>query len=503
VAFLENCVERLTVLAATCGWLALGAGGTEAAVGVVIGGVGLATAVSETARRHGPESEAALRSIRKRITADLLKYAEVERWDTRPDIKAADASMERALAGCFLDRKALATSARSAEGFPGSATKLILAQLAEHEPATFGKDGPTVARHFAEMVVHIALEAAIENESYFKSLQPHLLVEMLRGLGSVEEKLEKGFQEVRNQNKETNKLIKEMHDIVLDNNRSANTKINKFAIHVKPSIPQRSTGLEIFRVISLDGLTAHKLFCDKIASQSGITKEKIAKQKIMISTEEYCYYGEPKHLWIDCSPEASYVLLKNKVKLRIDYEHIKLVANDLFSDLFNLDSNIFEPVEVRFSFKENKGVNETELSPIGDFIVDFLYCIDFDKVEIDEVRAIEILMILIFQSWIDWELIWGNYTTALSNGFVAKKLLKKIDLTKNLSEISRQIKHFSRPVQVDDRYFTLNSFCLHIRKVSSLFSKAALIEFAEAIDIHRENLSVVVNEFINKHKMSS
>ena len=201
LAFFENCVERATALAATCGWLAFG-GGAEAAVGVAIGGAGLVAVVSDAVRRHGPESAAALKSIRKRIAADLAAHAEVERWDTRFDLQAANASMERALAGCFLDRKALAASARSSEGFPGSATKLILARLTDREPATFGQDGPPAARDFAELVVRTALEAVIENESYFKNLQPHLLMETLRGLGAVEESIAEGFEEQSRQREE-------------------------------------------------------------------------------------------------------------------------------------------------------------------------------------------------------------------------------------------------------------------------------------------------------------
>lgn len=206
LAFFENCVERATALAATCGWLAFG-GGAEAAVGVAIGGAGLAAVVSDAVRRHGPESEAALKSIRKRIAADLTAHAKVERWDTRADLEAADASMERALAGCFLDRKALAASARSPEGFPGSATKLILARLAERESATFGQDGPRAARDFADLVVRTALEAAIENESYFKNLEPHLLMEMLRGLGTVEERV----GQIGSQVDLTYRLVSEIH----------------------------------------------------------------------------------------------------------------------------------------------------------------------------------------------------------------------------------------------------------------------------------------------------
>lgn len=176
-------------LAATCGWLAFG-GGAEAAVGVAIGGAGLATVVLDAVRRHGPESEAALKSIRKRISKDLHAHAAAERWDNRADIETADAAMERALAGCFIDRQALATSARSEEGFPAAATQLILAKLAEREADIFGSSGPQAARDYARLVISTALEAAIENEAYFKSLHPHLLMETLRGIGAVEEKIE-------------------------------------------------------------------------------------------------------------------------------------------------------------------------------------------------------------------------------------------------------------------------------------------------------------------------
>lgn len=51
--FIEDCIERATALAATCGWLAIG-GGAEAAVGLAIGGASLATIVSAGVRRHGP-----------------------------------------------------------------------------------------------------------------------------------------------------------------------------------------------------------------------------------------------------------------------------------------------------------------------------------------------------------------------------------------------------------------------------------------------------------------
>jgi hypothetical protein len=187
MAFFENCVERPTALAATCGWLVFG-GGAEAAVGLAIGAAGLSAVVSDAVRRHGPESDAAMEKMRKRIRADLERFAMAEGWDTRTDLDAADAAMERALVGCFLGRQELARSACDPEGFPEAATRLILGKLAEREPATFGSDGPQTAKDYAHRVIRAALEAALDNEDYFRRLQPHLLMETLRGLGTLRER---------------------------------------------------------------------------------------------------------------------------------------------------------------------------------------------------------------------------------------------------------------------------------------------------------------------------
>ncbi|MCG7522316.1 hypothetical protein [Ruegeria sp. Ofav3-42] len=188
MAFFEDSVDRATALAATCGWLAFG-GGAEAAVGVAIGAAGLVAVVSDAVRKHGPESRAALEKMRKSIRTDLEFYAATEGWDNRADLEAADKAMDRALTGCFLDRKELAESSRSSVGFPDAATPLILNKLASREPTVFGPQGSDVAKKFAHLVVRAALEAAIENEGYFRRLEPHLLMETLRGIGTLEEKL--------------------------------------------------------------------------------------------------------------------------------------------------------------------------------------------------------------------------------------------------------------------------------------------------------------------------
>lgn len=194
--FLEDCIERSTAIAAACGWIALG-GGIEAAVGVVVGAAGLASAVTSVARRHGPESQAALNAIRKRIAGDMMRYSQAERWDNSQEIQAADAALGRALAGCFLDRRALAESARAPGGFPKNATRIVLNALSVREPAAFGDNAPPVSRRYAEVVVTTALEAAIENEAYFKELEPHLLLEMLKGIGVLEVKIDAIHDDVR------------------------------------------------------------------------------------------------------------------------------------------------------------------------------------------------------------------------------------------------------------------------------------------------------------------
>lgn len=189
MAFRETCVERATGLAAACGWRVLAQGGPEAVVGITVGAAGVAAELSGALRPRGPEYQAALRAIRRRIRSDMAAHAAVEGPDAEADLAEADAAMERALRGCFLDRASLAASARSREGFAQSATALILARLAEREPEVFGTGGPDLARRHAERVIRAALNAAIENEAYFRNLAPHLVLETLRGLGGLEERI--------------------------------------------------------------------------------------------------------------------------------------------------------------------------------------------------------------------------------------------------------------------------------------------------------------------------
>lgn len=169
-------------------------------MGIVVGAVGLASATLGRTRRHGAESNIALAAIRRRIAADLTSYSRDERWENSAELEQADIAMADALAGCFLDRRALAASARDPNGFPGSATRIVLAALAERKPLTFGAEAAPIARRYAELVIRTALEAAVENEAYFKALEPHLLFETLRGIGTLERDLSeigKGVVNVR------------------------------------------------------------------------------------------------------------------------------------------------------------------------------------------------------------------------------------------------------------------------------------------------------------------
>lgn len=205
MAFFENAVERAAALATTCGRLAMG-GGLEAAVGVTVGAAGLAAVVSSTVRKHGPESEAVLAKIRARIRDDLEAFAKVENWDSRPDLEEADKAMERALAGVFLGRSELAASARTSQGFPEAATEMMLQKLAEREPDIFGPRGSTVAKNYTRRVIRTALEAAIDNEDYFRKLEPHLLIETLHGLGVLEQKVDAVHDAVE----DTQKMVLEL-----------------------------------------------------------------------------------------------------------------------------------------------------------------------------------------------------------------------------------------------------------------------------------------------------
>lgn len=206
LTFLEKCLERATVLAVTCGWLVFG-GGLESTFGVAIGDAGLAAGVSGVVRDHGPESHEALRAIRGQVAKDLNLFAEIERWDTRAELAAADIAMERGLTGCFIDRQELIALALDPQGFPDAATKLIIGNLAERDPEMFGAAGPAVARGYANLVVKTACQAMIENEGYFKNLRPHLVMETLRGIGSLEEAVDKVHTDVRTLSEKLSDLL--------------------------------------------------------------------------------------------------------------------------------------------------------------------------------------------------------------------------------------------------------------------------------------------------------
>ncbi|MEM6676258.1 MAG: hypothetical protein AAF675_00140 [Pseudomonadota bacterium] len=501
MAFFENCVERATALAATCGWLAFG-GGAEAAVGVAIGGAGLAAVVSDAVRRHGPESEAALKSIRKRIAADLAAHAKVERWDTRADLEAADASMERALAGCFLDRKALAASARSPEGFPGSATKLILARLAEREPATFGQEGPLAARDFADLVVRTALEAAIENESYFKNLEPHLLMVTLRGLGIVEERIDAGFRQVRVATERNHELLKEIHSIISDRGGEIASRGGDFQRSQNILDRRKYASSDIFKSITLSGDLLLDLLVAEACNQGGFSMERIEDMQLMVRTEDAYHSGYLDNLHLDYDPDVSYIVLSNRTKIKFDNGMLVKIAYAILNEGEMLGADIFEPVQARLCLSGTNTFNGTKPLPVEMFYVEFIYCINFDDIKIEESARIDLLMLLLFDSWSDWEFIWGNNTTTLSRGFVAQKLMRKIDLKRDLPTISERIKSMQRHVDVDSVFCTLNSLCLYVIKRSELFSKSEMDEFTEAIALHGSSLSIYVREFIKSRNPS-
>jgi len=178
-------IERIAGLAGGCVWLAF-SGGVEAGVVGAVAAAGLAAATIDLTRKDGPESKAALKKIIRSVRRDFDAWADSERLDLSGQLLAAETALAEELNGCILDRRALAQSALDPDGFPASATRLVIAALAERAPIFREDAGSPLGREFAETVIASALRAAVEERAYFERLQPHLMFEALRGLGVLQ-----------------------------------------------------------------------------------------------------------------------------------------------------------------------------------------------------------------------------------------------------------------------------------------------------------------------------
>lgn len=186
MAFLESCSEKAASLAGGLVWLA-GFGGQEPepVVMAAVAGVGLAALAREAFKRSGPENPRQLKKIQDHVRASIADWQRQE-GVAEADLAAAEAALDRSLGTCFIDRQRLADSAVSGDGFPRRATELVLEHLALREPIFREALPGDIARRFAAQVVQAALEAAVQDEDYFRKLEPHLLLSMAQGIGKLQ-----------------------------------------------------------------------------------------------------------------------------------------------------------------------------------------------------------------------------------------------------------------------------------------------------------------------------
>lgn len=158
---------------------------TDAAVGLA----GVASWVLKGKQDFGPDSPKVMRAIGKRVQEAFEKtYGRENGWSSA-DLEIADEAMHAALGrGATLNKDDIARAAIAPEGLPTAVINKIMSKLGEADPENFGpkaKAKGKVSYTYANAVLSAGLEAAFENEEFFKKLQPKLLLEMASALGKI------------------------------------------------------------------------------------------------------------------------------------------------------------------------------------------------------------------------------------------------------------------------------------------------------------------------------
>jgi len=157
----------------------LGLAGIAGLPALIVAGtiMGFALAAKQ---RHAVDDKATLGRIRNHLVAEWLSDQSFG-WSDRKQIEAACDLLSEHLTQCMLSPKELADAASGPDGrrFPEAATEIVMRALVKQCP-TFST---SPAKDFASAVITRAFEAAIEDETYFKKFQPHLLIETARVSG--------------------------------------------------------------------------------------------------------------------------------------------------------------------------------------------------------------------------------------------------------------------------------------------------------------------------------
>jgi len=198
----ENLVSQLSLLAAGSSCVALGGltGGAVIAFGIFaapVVGVG-AWGLSKWMKRFqtkDPKAHKTLEKIQARINETLTgdaRFASIDN-ETRG---FADEYLPKLLSNYWPAPKTIAELASDMGGFPTAIAEHILDEINGAElddvPDHFFEQGQ--AKDYAELVITIALNASLEDENYFKTLEPKILMQNLKLTGQIKRDVE-GFIE--------------------------------------------------------------------------------------------------------------------------------------------------------------------------------------------------------------------------------------------------------------------------------------------------------------------
>ena len=183
MAVIEKYLEKAVALSVGACVLGFGIQGGGSYVGLAAAGAGLAAVAIEATRRHGPESRARIRSLSRKVEADLS--AEFGRAE-QPELQAAAQALADVLTPMFPPPDELARLTLDARGFPTAATELILGKVIQAD-ARFAAG---VWQRFAEALIARALAVAFEDRGYFQKLEPRLWREAMAAFGRIEQRLD-------------------------------------------------------------------------------------------------------------------------------------------------------------------------------------------------------------------------------------------------------------------------------------------------------------------------
>jgi tetratricopeptide (TPR) repeat protein len=216
MSFLETGLEKVAAVCVGSAAMALGApptGAMEASVaaaaliGFFLGG----------SQKFGPECK----RVREHLQSEILEsYGHLisgsdGNHSVQSDLIAAHEALNEGLERCVIDRGALAASAVTREGFPDRAAIIIMAGLGEAYPDLFSADlSGTLPYRFAQDVVRAGIKAAVEDENYYRQLEPQLMFQMANVLGIVREdvvEIKKTVQDIRTSYPEVALLQEQLH----------------------------------------------------------------------------------------------------------------------------------------------------------------------------------------------------------------------------------------------------------------------------------------------------